>query len=107
MIATDLYLLRQGYSDSLSELSFSVIKEPTGTYFVGYPFNKHADNIADIEHLLSGSSLSDDALDKLRNLDTYAVSVFRIVNNVVTPVEVTYLYSIPSYGGGQNGTSNS
>lgn len=107
MLSTDLYLLQQDYSDSLSELSFTVIKDPQGSYFVGYPFNKHAESIADVQSIVKDASFSDDARDKLKDLETYAVAVFRIVNNVVTPVEVTYLYSIPSYGGVQNGTSNS
>ena len=76
---------------------------------MGYPYNAHMNSVSDVIAPFDYAKIdfSDEARKRLENLDTYAVAIFRIVNNVVTPVDVTYLYSIPSYGGDSNGSSNS
>ena len=106
----ETFLAKMQFSDSLTDGTFSIIREPIDDFYVGFPFNFRELKISDIKgHFKElGYTLSSKALDALSEMDTYGISVFKVEGRTIVPCVVNYLYSIPSWGGGNNnGASNS
>ena len=100
----DNYKESDGMEDSLCKDSFTVIKEPMGTYLIGYPFNKRFNNPTEVCAFLAKEvgTVGVTVNAKINALDSYGMLVLKLSKGKVEPATVEYLYSIPSYtGGGQ------
>lgn len=98
MTITDAYLLQASLSDGLNLDTLTVIKEPTGTFFVGFPFNLRADSVSSLVDKFKelGFNISKGSIDSLSKMDSYNIEAFKIKDRTIEPTKVQYLYSIPS-----------
>lgn len=102
IMASELFLSNEELEDALSENSFTIIKEPMGSYLIGYPYNKRFNSANDVVSFLSKGNrkVSKSFADKVGSLDTYGMLTVQISGSKVEIPTVNYLYSIPSYAGG-------
>lgn len=95
MIATTLLLASN--MSGLTGDSVAILKEPTGGYYVGFPFDIHAANyqilIKEIESL--GYHVEEDLGDTLESMSSYSVVSCKIQGKEIRYFEPTYLYSKP------------
>lgn len=101
MRLTEVALAQADFGNMVSN-SFSVIKEPVGSYFIGLPFNKAGLSFDSLLSFLldSGFIISKETTSILRDLDSAQMVTFSLDSNTLEPLNVNYLYSIPGPIGG-------
>lgn len=109
-LATELLLKEMEISDSLSGEDITIIKTPTPSFYIGYPFNAHCYTLEELERKVNekGWKLSNPAKGKIASMESYQIITLQKDDKVLKPIEVNYLYSVPSWaaGGVQFGTTN-
>ena len=100
-LLVEAFLFEFSLADSLSENTLSIIKEPTGEFFVGFPYNFRAKDLNNLmERLIdSGFILPKDTISAFVEMETYDIVLCKDDKKFLQLVQPNYLYSIPSYGG--------